>query len=252
MIFFNGQPSQTSELSDAVLLGDGVFETLRSYEGKLFALNSHLERLELGLVDLVGTPFSWYSREKIIDGIERILRHQKFPSGALRISIYSDGNWVLSHKEYAIPTKGLSCTVIKGGQKQLGYKSSSYSTRLRVRRYAEKQGFDDAIFVLENGEVSELSTSNLIALDNGVWITPRLESGALPGVTRKALIENFGVKEGKLDLASLQRANSLGAISSLREIQSIKAIDGKDSPSSNRFRELQESFHSWILGNLSL
>ena len=251
MIFFNGQPSEKSELSDAVLLGDGVFETLRSYEGRLFALDSHLERLELGLVDLVGTPVPWYSREKIIDGIERILRHQKFPSGALRISIYSDGNWVLSHKKYVVPTKGLSCTVIEGGQEQLGYKSSSYSTRLRARRYAEQQGFDDAIFVQEGGEVSELSTSNLIALVNGVWITPRLESGALPGVTRRALIDNFEIKEGKLDLASLEGADSLGAISSLREIQSIKAIDGKDTPSSNRFRELQESFHSWILGNLA-
>jgi len=251
MIFFNGQPSETSELSDAVLLGDGVFETLRSYEGRLFALDSHLERLELGLVDLVGTPVPWYRREKIIDAIERILREDGFPSGALRISIYADGNWALSHKEYLPPTKGIACTIIKGGHEGRGYKSSSYSTRLRARRYAEQQGFDDAIFVQESGEVSELSTSNLIALVNGVWITPRLESGALPGVTRKALMDNFGVKEGKLDLASLEGADSLGAISSLREIQSIKAIDGKDTPSSNRFRELQESFHSWILGNLA-
>jgi len=252
MIFFNGQPSQTSELSDAVLLGDGVFETLRSYEGRLFALDSHLERLELGLVDLVGTPIPWYRREKIIDGIERILSRAELSSGALRISIYSDGNWVLSHKEYLPPTKGLACTVIKGGHERLGYKSSSYSARLRARRYAEQKGFDDVIFIQESGEVSELSTSNLIALDNGSWVTPRLEGGALPGVTRKTLIDNFGVKEGKLDLTSLLEAESLGAISSLREIQSIKAIDGKDTPSSNRFRELQESFHSWILGNLSL
>lgn len=97
-----------------------------------------------------------------------------------------------------------------------------------------------------------MSTSNLIALIDGEWITPRIESGALPGVTRKALIENFGLTEGRLELDSLLCAESLGAISSLREIQSIKAIDGKDTPSSNRFRELQESFHSWILGNLVL
>lgn len=252
MIFFNGEPSQSSELSDSILLGDGVFETLRSYEGRLFALDSHLERLELGLVDLVGTPVPWYRREKIIDGIERILSHDEFPSGALRISIYADGNWALSHKEYSPPTKGIACTIIKGGHERLGYKSSSYSTRLRARRYAEQRGFDDAIFVLESGEVSELSTSNLIALVDGSWITPRLDSGALPGITRKTLIENFGLREGKLDLISLLEADSLGAISSLREIQAIKAIDGKDTPISNQFRELQESFHSWILGNLSL
>ncbi|MBU3716349.1 MAG: hypothetical protein FGM63_04860 [Candidatus Nanopelagicaceae bacterium] len=252
MIFFNGEPSQSSELSDAMLLGDGVFETLRSYGGRLFALDSHLERLELGLADLGRAPSFSYQREKVIKGIERILEFDEFPNGALRISFYSDGNWVLSHKEYLPPSKALSCTIFKGGHERLDYKSSSYSMRLRARREAEKLGFDDAIFTQESGEVSELSTSNLIALIDGRWITPRRESGALPGVTRKTLIDNFGVKEEKFDRTTLLGADSLGAISSLREIQSIKAIDGKDTPSSNRFRELQESFHSWILGNLSL
>jgi hypothetical protein len=40
------------------------------------------------------------------------------------------------------------------------------------------------------------------------------------------------------------------AISSLREIQVIKSIDGKDFPSSRELRELQESFSTWVLGNL--
>ncbi len=162
MIFFNGEPSQSSELSDAMLLGDGVFETLRSYGGRLFALDSHLDRLELGLADLGGAPSSSYQREKIIKGIERMMEFDEFPNGALRISCYSDGNWVLSHKEYLPPSKGLSCTIVKSGHERLDYKSSSYSMRLRARREAEKLGFDDAIFAQESGEVSELSTSNLM------------------------------------------------------------------------------------------
>jgi branched-chain amino acid aminotransferase len=252
MILFNGEPSRSSELSDAILLGDGVFETLRSYGGRLFALNAHLDRLEVGLAELGGASAHSNLREKIIEGIEKILKLDNFINGALRISLYSDGNWILSHKDYKVPTEGIRCTILMGQHAGLGYKSASYSSRLRARRRAESAGFDDAILLQESGEVSELSTSNLIALIDGEWITPRIESGALPGVTRKALIENFGLTEGKLELDSLLCAESLGAISSLREIQSIKAIDGKDTPSSNRFRELQESFHSWILGNLVL
>jgi branched-chain amino acid aminotransferase len=252
MILFNGEPSRSSELSDAILLGDGVFETLRSYGGRLFALNAHLDRLEVGLAELGGASAHSNLREKIIEGIEKILKLDNFTNGALRISLYSDGNWILSHKDYKVPTEGIRCTILKGQHAGLGYKSASYSSRLRARRRAESAGFDDAILLQESGEVSELSTSNLIALIDGEWITPRIESGALPGVTRKALIDNFGFTEGKLNSDSLFGAESLGAISSLREIQSIKAIDGKDTPSSNRFRELQESFHSWILGNLVL
>lgn len=252
MILFNGEPSQSSELSDAILLGDGVFETLRSYSGKLFALTAHLDRLEVGLAELGGASTNSYRREKIIEGVEKILMLDNFPNGSLRISFYSDGNWILSHREYKAPTDGIRCTILKSPHAGLGYKSASYSPRLSARRRAERAGFDDAILLQESGEVSELSTSNLIALIDGNWMTPRIESGALPGVTRKALIDNFGFTEGKLELDSLLGADSLGAVSSLREIQSIKAIDGKDTPSSNRFRELQESFHSWILGNLAL
>jgi branched-subunit amino acid aminotransferase/4-amino-4-deoxychorismate lyase len=101
-------------------------------------------------------------------------------------------------------------------------------------------------------EVSELSTSNLIALVDGQWVTPRLQSGALPGITRGELVSNFGVREVSLTRNELENAQALAAISSLREIQGIKEIDGKSTPNSDELRELKESFHSWILGNLAL
>ena len=254
MNLLNGEISESPGLSDAILLGDGVFETLRSYGGKLFAVAEHFERLERGLIEVGGSlaAYPWYGREVILAGVEKILSHDAIPSGALRISIYSDGNWILTHKSYSPSAQALRCTLMRRDHEALTFKSSSYSMRLRARRLAERSGFDDAIFVDSEGEISELSTSNLIALIDGELITPRLESGALPGVTRKLLIENFGLVERALTVETLARAESIAAISSLREIQPIKEIDGKDTPTSNRLRELQESFHSWILGNLAL
>ena len=252
MIFFNGSSYEGVALTDSILLGDGVFETLRSYEGRLFALDSHLQRLEEGIskLELTRSTEELFEREKVISAIKEILSKSYFPNGALRISFYADGNWVLSHKEYLPPSEALRCSLIQEEPEPLAYKSASYSRRLRARRHAQNLGFDDVIFADSNEEVSELSTSNLLARIGGQWVTPRIESGALPGITRKSLIENFGVREVNLTKAALTEAEDVAAISSLREIQGIKEIDGKDTPISNRLRELQESFHTWILGNL--
>lgn len=254
MILFNGSSYEGVALTDSILLGDGIFETLRSYEGRLFALDSHLQRLEEGIsrLELTRSTEELFDREKVISSIKEILLKSYFPNGALRISFYADGNWVLSHKEYLPPSDALRCSLIQEEPEALAYKSASYSRRLRARRLAQKLGCDDAIFVDSNEEVSELSTSNLLAYSDGSWVTPRIESGALPGVTRRALIENFGVREVNLTRTALSEARDVAATSSLREIQGIKEIDGKDTPISNRLRELQESFHTWILGNLAL
>ena len=254
MIFFNGSSYEGVALTDSILLGDGVFETLRSYEGRLFALDSHLQRLEEGIskLELRRSTEELFEREKVNSAIKEILSKRYFPNGALRISFYADGNWVLSHKEYLPPSDALRCSLIQEEPEALVYKSASYSRRLRARRHAQKSGFDDVIFANSNEEVSELSSSNLLARIGGQWVTPRIESGALPGVTRKALIENFGVREVNLTMAALMEAEDVAATSSLREIQGIKEIGGKDTPISNRLRELQESFHTWILGNLAL
>jgi branched-subunit amino acid aminotransferase/4-amino-4-deoxychorismate lyase len=112
------------------------------------------------------------------------------------------------------------------------------------------KGFDDTILINGEGLVSELSTSNLLIRVEGKWITPSLESGCLPGVTRGLLLENFGVTEERVTRKELEGASGAAAISSLREIQVIKSIDGKDFPSSRELRELQESFSTWVLGNL--
>lgn len=254
MILFNGSPIEGSALSDSILLGDGVFETLRSYKGRLFALDAHLERMEQGISNLATAQevIRNYDRAAIASGIREILERSRYQNGALRISFYADGNWVISHKEYHPSNEALRCGFFERASERMEYKSSSYSNRLIARRTAQRSGLDDVIFVDTNGEVSELSTANLLANIGDQWVTPRIQSGALPGMTRGALIENFGVVEVLLTRDDLMEAEELAALSSLREIQGIKEISGKDTPISNRLRELQESFHTWILGNLLL
>lgn len=244
----NGEERDFIEFTDAVALGDGVFETLRSYDGKVFGLKEHLDRLQLGLRDL---GIAGFDLEKLRQGVAKILSSEVLDVGAIRISIYSDGTWVISHKRYTPPQSELVCITKEVSGREINYKSTSYGERLALRRQAESSGFNDVVLVDTNREIRELSTSNLILSIDGKWQTPRLEGRALPGITRRILMDNFGVVEARVQIEDLARADSLAAISSLREIQGIKEIDGKDFPISNALRELQESFHHWILGNLA-
>lgn len=248
-MIINGEHANHLEFTDAVALGDGVFETLRSYGGQVFALTEHLARLQEGLEHL---GISDFDIEQLRIAVAEILKSESLEVGAIRISVYSDRNWVVSHKPYSPPQQDVTCTLKEVPVRGMNYKSASYGERLELRRAAQLSGFDDVILMDSNQEVKELSTSNLILHIDGRWQTPHLTGGVLPGITRKILIANFGLAEMHLQKQDLVRVNSLAAISSLREIQGIKAIDGKHFPISNELRELQVSFHHWILGNLAL
>lgn len=246
-MIINGKSATSDLFTDAVALGDGVFETLRTYNNQVFALERHLTRLNLGLSQI---GVAGFDDSLVREAVPQILSSEPLESGALRISVYADGTSVLSHKPYKPAVEGLACFTTFGEGIDNSYKSTSYSDRLALRRLAVANGFDDAILVNREGVVSELSTSNLLIRIQDNWVTPELNSGCLPGVTRGFLIEEFGVKADRVTVEDFTRSTAVAAISSLREIQEIKAIDGKVFPSSRELLELQASFSAWILGNL--
>jgi len=246
-MIINGNSVSSEFTTDALVLGDGVFETLRTYNNRVFALDRHIKRMRLGLEQIVVTGLD---EELVKLSIQKILDEEPLDCGALRIAYYSDGTLIVSHKPYNPSNAGLTCLTSDAQGMASSYKSTSYSSRLSLRRFALAEGFDDTILINGEGLVSELSTSNLLIRFEDRWITPSLESGCLPGVTRGLLIENFGVTEERVTRKELERVSGAAAISSLREIQVIKSIDGKDFPSSRELRELQESFSTWVLGNL--
>jgi branched-subunit amino acid aminotransferase/4-amino-4-deoxychorismate lyase len=241
-MIINGNSVSSEFTTDALVLGDGVFETLRTYNNRVFALDRHIKRMRLGLEQIVVT---WFDEGLVKLSIQKILDEEPLDCGALRIAYYSDGTVIVSHKPYNPSNVGLTCLTSDGQGMASSYKSTSYSSRLSLRRFAVAKGFDDTILINDEGLVSDL----LIRFEDR-WITPSLESGCLPGVTRGLLIENFGVTEEQVTRKELERVSGAAAISSLREIQVIKSIDGKDFASSRELRELQESFSTWVLGNL--
>ena len=234
------------------LLGDGAFESLRTYSGKPFALERHLDRLEQTLNELkITAP----SRAQLIQGVKEIVAaNPASPFGRLRLTVFGDGNWMVTHIEYKPEDRflKLSLSSIKRCSQDLtsGIKTISYQASAVALREAALEGFDDAIFLNERGEVMESALANLLYLKDGQWFTPDLNSGCLPGVIRALLIENFGVIEKPLLGEELERVDGLALTSSVREIVGVQAFEGHLYSNSKMINELTSAFHSWILGNL--
>ena len=234
------------------LLGDGAFESLRTYSGRAFALERHLDRLEQTLNELkIAAP----TRAQLVQGVEEtIAANPAAPFGRLRITVLGDGNWMVTHIEYKPEDRFLKLCLSPNKRYSLdltsGMKTISYQASAVALREAASKGFDDAVFINEQGEVMESALANLLWLKDGQWFTPDLNSGCLPGVIRALLIENFGVIEKPLLGEELERVDGLALTSSVREIVGVQAFEGHLYSNSKMINELTSAFHSWILGNL--
>jgi branched-subunit amino acid aminotransferase/4-amino-4-deoxychorismate lyase len=234
------------------LMGDGAFESLRTYDSKPFALQRHLERLvqtaekmEMAKPDV----------ESIRAGVHQVIFHNVCrPYGRLRITVLSDGNVVITHIPFTENSNSLKLTNAESVQlstrMSAGLKTVSYAENSIALRRAQRQGFDDVVFANEKGNIVESALANIIWFDGESWWTPSLATGCLPGVTRALLIENFGVKEGFITPAALEDMKAVAITSSVREIVRIERYGSKLLGPSKEFDELRDSFHAWILGNL--
>ena len=234
------------------LLGDGAFESLRTYSGKPFALERHLDRLEQTLNELkIATP----TRAQLVQGVEEtIAANPASPFGRLRITVLGDGNWMVTHIEYKPEVRFLKLCLSPTQRYSLdltsGIKTISYQANALALREAASKGFDDAIFINERGEVMESALANLLWFKDGQWFTPDLNSGCLPGVIRALLVESFGVIQAPLLVEELEHIDGLALTSSVREIVGVQAFKSHLYSNSQPIDVLASSFHSWILGNL--
>jgi branched-chain amino acid aminotransferase len=113
-----------------------------------------------------------------------------------------------------------------------GVKSLSYAANMQATRLAKARGADEALLVRENGTVLEPPTSTIFwASADGALRTPALETGVLASITRRRLIEALEVEEGEWALADVTTgAGEAFLASTVREVQAVAAIDGKELP----------------------
>ncbi len=211
---------------DGVYRGDGVFEVVRLYEGRPYALGEHLDRLERSAAQ-IELPLERASIEAEIASLLDALGPE---DAQLRIVVTRGGRRIAAIEELpnlapsvSLATVRYSPTVILTGAKTLSYGANMQATRLAAR-----QGADEAVLVRPDGVVLEPPTSTILwASESGPLRTPALRAGILDSITRRKLIAALGeVEEGEYQLDDLLGASEAFLASSVREVQPVSSIDG--------------------------
>jgi branched-chain amino acid aminotransferase len=221
------------DLSDSLsdekgwMKGSGVFETIKTVDNKPWALSRHMRRAVSSAQRLgIAIPTEDYVR----DSVERLLEHERFEEGVLRLSFSSDGNWSAAHISYEGWSTGAHVVTYKKQVPTIKQpiKSFPYDHRTNIFSEVKAQGADEAIVLNEQGQVSEGSVTNLLFLLDGDWITPPISDGVLPGVMRALVIEYCGVLVRSISASDLPSVQSGFLLSSLRIAQPIASIDGRE------------------------
>jgi branched-chain amino acid aminotransferase len=228
---------------DGLYRGDGAFEVIRIYAGRLFAFDDHLDRLQRSAAAIELE----FDRPALEREVEALLAQAGGADGQLRL-IVTRGGRRLAMTEPLPPhaatlrlaTVTYSPTVILNGVKSLSYAANMQATRL-----AHAQGADEAVLVQPDGTVLEPPTSAIFWVSpQGSLRTPALNAGVLESITRDRLVKALDVEEGAWPVADLRAASEAFLASTTREIQAVASIDGTDLPDvpGPRTREAQEAF----------
>jgi branched-chain amino acid aminotransferase len=218
----------TVPATDAGLLrGDGAFEMIRVYDGRPFALEQHLARLERSASNL-RLPVDV---EAVRADAHRLLAHAgPGPDHeALRIVLTRGGCRLLLTEPLPPTAERIRLASVTYAPTRIldGVKSLSYASNMLATRIAKERGADEALLVTPHGRVLEAPTSSIFWVAAGELLTPPLEDHILASITRAHVIELTGAREQACTLADLQNAEEAFLASTTREVQAVAAIDSK-------------------------
>ncbi|MEU7836273.1 MULTISPECIES: aminotransferase class IV [unclassified Nonomuraea] len=248
-VWVNGElidPAQAtvSVFDHGLMVGDGVFETIKIVHGEAFALTRHLDRLALSAqrMDLPEPDLG-----AIEDGVGKCLAAAPdWPLGRIRIT-YTSGPGPLGSDR---GDQGTTSIVIVDEQKPFpgtanvtvvpwprnengalaGVKSTSYGDNAKALAHAKARGGGEAIFGNLAGNLCEGTGSNIFIVRDGRLLTPTLDSGCLAGVTRALVLQWCGGEEADVPLSALYTAEEAFLTSTTRDIQPIRLVDETELP----------------------
>ena len=213
----NKEDAMVSVFDHGLLYGDGVFEGIRLYDGCVFKLDEHLERLEYSAkAILLDLPLS---RQEFADAVCETCRANDLSNGYVRlvvtrgvghlgltpdgcgppsviiiaddIQLYPEELYEKGLKIISVPTRRINASALPPAVKSLNYLNN-----ILAKIEAKKVGFQEALMLNDKGEIAECTGDNVFVLSKGVLYTPPLDAGSLRGITRAAVMDiadNLGI-----------------------------------------------------------
>ncbi|MBN1643662.1 MAG: aminotransferase class IV [Dehalococcoidales bacterium] len=255
LFYLNGKliprrKAKVSVLDYGFLFGFGLYETIRAYNGKPFRLDSHIARMRYSADKLGILVKPQEIRQAVADTVKangfndtRIRITVSIGEGTVKPDLASckEPTVAVLVTEYKPPAQGkykngfkvIVSSIRRNSLSPVTYmKSANTMESMLARRESRERGADEALFLNEKGVLTEASGSNIFLVKDGVLITPRFESGILPGVTRVVIFElanslGIKVKEKNVRLDELLQADEAFITNSLIEVVPVTEVDGK-------------------------
>ena len=251
IVYLNGSLIPRSQARVSVfdygfLYGYSLFETMRAYHGKIFLMERHLKRL-LGSAEIIGlgSELAGINLGKacidtlMANGLEdarlrlTVSRGEVnvFPgyniSSTPTVLVTARGYSALSTQIYDRGFRAVVSSLRRFSQSPLSrLKSANYLPSVLAKMEAEAAGLDESLLLNEHGFLTEGSISNVFFATSSGLITPPVESGILPGITREVVIELAGavginVTEGEVRLQDLVQFDEAFLTNSVIEVMPL-------------------------------
>lgn len=251
--FYSERDAKVSVFDHGFLYGDGVFEGIRAYHGRVFRLKEHIDRLFYSAkAILLDIPMS---SEKISQAVVNACRANKLRDAYIRlvvtrgigtlglnprsckkpsVIIIAGKIQVYPQELYAHGMEIVTVPTVRNLHSALNpaVKSLNYLNNILAKIEANNAGVEEAVMLNAEGFVSECTADNLFIVKNGELFTPPLSAGALYGITRQTVIElarqsGFRVSEPNLTRYDLFNADECFLTGTGAEIMPVIKIDGR-------------------------
>ncbi len=252
--FVEAAEAKVSVFDHGLLYGDGIFEGIRLYQGNIFRLDEHLERLEYSAKALL-LKLPW-SRQEIAEATCESCRQNNLRDGYIRlvvtrgvgdlglspwlcpqpsifiiadkINLYPAEYYTQGMAIVTVPTRRMNPAALSPAVKSLNYLNNILA-KIEARQF----GAPEAIMLNDQGYVGECTGDNIFIVHKGKILTPSSQQGALKGITRGAIFDiaqELGVpmEEHELTRYDLWNADECFLSGTAAEVVPVVKLDGRE------------------------
>jgi len=245
--------AKISVLDHGLLYGDGLFEGIRVRAGRIFRLEQHLARLELGARALgLDVPFDGEGRARIVQDTVRAFGQKEAyvrllvtrgegplgvdPTTCKRPTVVCI---VAEIGLYSAEQRAQGLTLVTSSYRRpnpdvqdVAIKTLNYLGSALAKQEAKKHGADEALLLNQSGRVSEASVANIFAVRGRTLSTPPAIDGCLEGINRGAVLElarqlGFSAGERSLGRRDLLAADEVFLTGSGAGVVGVRSLDGR-------------------------